>query len=98
MPKSFSPNPLGFSEFEKIFESKMQQALLRKGLSESTKPKKTIDYKKNLEILFFVNGKPISKYSTVYEVFAKNLSNPLGFAVNIYHIILLKFALSFYIV
>lgn len=59
----------------------MQQAILRKETHSEKKPKKTIDFKKNLEIAFFVNGKPISKFSTIYEVFAKHLSNPLTFSV-----------------
>ena len=59
----------------------MQQAILRKESQSEKKPKKTIDYKKNLEIAFFVNGKPISKYATIYEVFSKHLSTPLTFNV-----------------
>jgi hypothetical protein len=80
-PPTFNPNPLGFNEFEKIFESKMQQALLLKKEQSEKKVKKTIDYKKHLEICFFVNGKPISKYNTIYEVFSKYLTNPLAFSV-----------------
>ena len=46
----------------------------KQSLSE-TKPKKTIDYKKNLEVLFFVNGKPVSKTATIYETFSKSLTS-----------------------
>ena len=71
---------MAFHDFEKIFESKMQSNLKKESLSEK-KHKKTIDYKKNLEISFFVNGKPISKTATIYEVFSKYITAPLGFTV-----------------
>jgi len=60
----------------------MQQTMMKKESLSEKKHKKTIDYKKNLEICFFVNGKPISKSATIYEIFEKYLNNSINFSVN----------------